>query len=290
MSKTKQLLVICGPTASGKTDWAIRISQHLGAPIISADSRQFYREMTIGTAKPSMAQLAAAPHHFIDNLSIHDTYTAGMYADEVLSLLEALYRVHDVVILVGGSGLFIRGVCEGFDSFETDTTAVMPEQMQALPDMTMPQMLAALAELDPIYYALVDRHNPRRLQRALAVIYTTGQPYSMQRTATVAQRPFEIHKIGVDIDRAVLCSRIEHRVDQMMQSGLLAEAEALYPFKHLIPLQTVGYQELFEYIDGLHTLDHAVMLIKQHTRQYAKRQMTWFKKDTGVLWIKGWVD
>lgn len=278
----KTLLVICGPTAIGKTALAIEVARRLQTEIISADSRQFYREMSIGTAKPTSAELAEVPHHFINNLSIHDHYTAGMYEKEVLPLLDQLFAKHDIVVMVGGSGLFIKAVCEGFDDFQNDViTDEVKEKVRAL---TLEQMQQEVARLDAAFYAVVDKQNPRRLQRALEVIYGTGRKYSEQRSGAKTERPFSILKVGLELERSALNDRINHRVDQMLTDGLWAEAETLYPYKHLQPLQTVGYQEIFDAIDGKTTREQAIELIKQNTRQYAKRQMTWFKKDGEVRW------
>lgn len=278
----KTLLVICGPTAIGKTALAIEVAKRLQTEIISADSRQFYREMSIGTAKPTAAELAEVQHHFVNNLSIHDHYTAGMYEKEVLALLDQLFEKHHIVVMVGGSGLFIKAVCDGFDDFrDNGITDGVKERVRAL---TLEQMQAEVARLDPAFYAVVDRHNPRRLQRALEVIYGTGRPYSEQRTGEKTERPFSIVKVGLELDRPLLNDRINHRVDQMIADGLWQEAEALYPHRQLQPLQTVGYQEIFDCIDGKLSRDEAIALIKQNTRQYAKRQMTWFKKDSDVRW------
>lgn len=279
----KTLLVICGPTAIGKTALAIDVAKRLNTEIISADSRQFYREMSIGTAKPAAVELAEVPHHFINNLSIHDHYTAGMYEKEVLPLLDELFAKHHIVVMVGGSGLFIKAVCEGFDDFQNDViTDEVKEKVRAL---SLEQMQQEVARLDPAFYAVVDKQNPRRLQRALEVIYGTGRKYSDQRSGAKIERPFSIVKAGLELERSALNDRINHRVDQMLTDGLWAEAEALYPYKHLQPLQTVGYQEIFDAIDGKTTREQAIELIKQNTRQYAKRQMTWFKKDEDVRWF-----
>lgn len=280
--RRKTLLVICGPTAIGKTALAIEVARRLQTEIISADSRQFYREMSIGTAKPSAAELAEVPHHFINNLSIHDHYTAGMYEKDVLPLLDRLFETHPIVVMVGGSGLFIKAVCEGFDDFQNDViTDDVKERVRAL---TLEQMQQEVARLDPAHYAVVDKQNPRRLQRALEVIYGTGRKYSEQRSGEKAERPFSIVKVGLELERPLLNDRINYRVDQMIADGLWAEAESLYPYKHLQPLQTVGYQEIYDAIDGKTTREQAIELIKQNTRQYAKRQMTWFKKDGEVRW------
>jgi tRNA dimethylallyltransferase len=280
----KSLIVICGPTAVGKTSLSIDIAKHFDTEIISADSRQFYREMTIGTAKPTHEQLSEIKHHFINNLSIHDQYTAGMYEREVLSVLEILFATKDVAVMVGGSGLFIRAVCDGFDSFKS---AEAPDEStkEKVRLMTLEQMQAEVEKLDREYYAKVDRQNPRRLQRALEVIYSTGQKYSAQRSGTKAPRAFKIIKLGLELPRAELNARIDQRVDSMMSAGQWAEAEALYQYRYLQPLQTVGYQEIFDSIEGTYDRSAAIHMIKQNTRQYAKRQMTWFRKDTDIRWF-----
>jgi tRNA dimethylallyltransferase len=273
----KNLIVVCGATAVGKTAHAIDLAKTYNTEIISADSRQFYREMSIGTAKPSATELAAVPHHFINNLSIQDSYTAGEYEREALAVLDELFKSRDVVVMVGGSGLFIRAVCEGFDSFDkkVDTTDDIVERVRA---MSIEQMQQALSKLDAAYYATVDKQNPRRLTRALEVIYSTGKKYSEQRTGVKAIRPFHIHRVNMELPRAQLYERINTRVDAMLEAGLWAEAEALYIHRHLQPLKTVGYQEIFECIDGTISRERAIELIKQNTRNYAKRQITWFGK------------
>jgi tRNA dimethylallyltransferase len=280
----KSLIVICGPTAAGKTALAIDVAKHFQTEILSADSRQFYREMTIGTAKPTEQELAAVTHHFINNLSIQDTYTAGDYEKEALIVLDEIFKTHDVALMVGGSGLFIKAVCEGFDTFQKEDAAdeAVIERIKAMP---LADMQVEVAKLDPEYYDKVDKQNPRRLQRALEVIYATGRKYSEQRTGEKVERDFNIIKIGVELSREQLYERINHRVDEMMAAGQWQEAEALYPYRHLQPLQTVGYQEIFDAIDGKLTKAEAIEKIKQNTRRYAKRQMTWFKKDKEIMWF-----
>ena len=281
----KTLIVICGPTAGGKTALAIEVAKHFKTQILSADSRQFYREMNIGTAKPSAEELAVVPHHFINNLSIQDTYTAGDYEREALAVLDKLFETHDVAVMVGGSGLFIKAVCEGFDSFkkeENDEDESIIEKIKAMP---LAEMQAEVARLDPEYYEKVDRNNPRRLQRALEVIYTTGRKYSEQRTGEKVARNFNIIKIGLELPRETLYERINHRVDEMMKEGQWDEATVLYPYRQLQPLQTVGYQEIFDSIYGKLSKAEAIEKIKQNTRNYAKRQMTWFKKDKEIQWV-----
>ena len=285
ISSSKKLIVICGPTAVGKTAYAIELAKQYNTEILSADSRQFYREMSIGTAKPTASELAAVPHHFINNLGIHDSFTAGDYEREALALLGSLFLTKDVVILVGGSGLFIRAVCEGFDSFDTAKESVSEETMAKIRQLSLLQMQEELMQLDAAYYEVVDKQNPRRLQRALEVIYTTGKKYSEQRSGSFSPRPFAIQKIGLELPRELLYAQINKRVDTMLANGLWAEAKALYPFRHLQPLQTVGYQEIFDCIDGKMTEAQAIEKIKQNTRNYAKRQMTWFKKDKTIDWL-----
>ena len=275
--------MICGPTAVGKTAIAIQLAKQLSTEIISADSRQFYREMSIGTAKPTKEELAEVKHHFINNLSIQDNYTAGDYEKEALKVLEKIFETHDTVVMVGGSGLFIKAVCEGFDDFQANE--IDEETIKKIKEMPLEALQTEVARLDPEYYEKVDRLNPRRLQRALEVIYTTGRKYSEQRKGGKAKRDFNIVKLGLELPREQLYERINHRVDEMIKSGLWKEATALYPYRHLQPLQTVGYQEVFDSIDGKLTKAEAIEKIKQNSRYYAKRQMTWFKKDKEIRWI-----
>ena len=281
----KSLIVICGPTAVGKTAVAIQIAKHFNTEILSADSRQFYREMSIGTAKPSKEELAEVKHHFVNNLGIRDTFTAGEYERQALKVLDKIFESKDVAVMVGGSGLFIRALCEGFDDFKKEISETDKAIIEQIKQMPIEEMQAEVAKLDPEYYEKVDRSNPRRLQRALEVIYTTGKKYSEQRTGEKAQRDFNIIKIGLELPRAELYARINHRVDEMLKAGQWEEATALYPFRALQPLQTVGYQEIFDCIDGKLTKPEAIEKIKQNTRNYAKRQMTWFKRDEEVKWI-----
>ena len=283
----KCLVVICGPTAAGKTALAIEVANHFRTEIISADSRQFYKEMNIGTAKPNPDELAAVQHHFIDILSIHDSYTAGVYERDTLTALDKIFASQDIAVMVGGSGLFIKAICDGFDNFADDDNEVTEDIKIRIRAMSLSEMQMEVSKLDPEYFAKVDRHNPRRLQRALQVIYTTGRPYSMNRTGKKTERPFDIIKIGLRIPREHLYQRINSRVDTMIKNGLVEEVADLYPFKHLQPLHTVGYQELFDYMEGRYSLPVAIEKIKQNTRHYAKRQMTWFNKDSEVIWRWG---
>ena len=282
---TKYLIVVAGPTAVGKTSLAIDLAKHYNTEIISADSRQFYREMNIGTAKPSSAELAEVTHHFINNISIHTkNYSAGKYEHEVIEFLDDYFKTKNIAVMVGGSGLFINAVCSGFDNFENTDFKQQLTARTFLNGKDLPWLQQELERTDPEYYAEVDKKNPVRLIRALEVIFTTGKKYSEQRIGKKAERNFTPIKIGLNLEREKLYQRINQRVDDMMAAGLLEEAKDLYTFKKLHTLNTVGYTELFDYIEDKLTLEQAVELIKQNTRNYAKRQLTWFKKDKGIFW------
>ena len=281
----KTFIVIAGPTASGKTAFSIALAKALNTVIISADSRQFYKEMSIGTAAPTLEELLQVKHYFVHNISIEDKYDVADYEHEVLQLLDELFKTHDHIVMTGGSGLFIDSVCNGIDVMPD----VKPEVRQKVETMLKESGIDALSkelqQLDPEYFAIVDRHNPRRLQRALEVCYQTGLPFSSFRTGETVRRDFEIKKFALLWDRQELVDRIDRRVDLMMQQGLLEEAMALYPKRQLNALNTVGYKELFAFFDGDCSLDEAVEQIKIHTRQYAKRQMTWLRRDHSYRWI-----
>ncbi len=277
----KRLIVITGPTGSGKTDLSIAVASRLCVPIISADSRQVFEGMAIGTAQPTPKQLAAVPHYFIASHEITEHYTCGRYAEEALAILETLFKDYDTVVAVGGSGLYIDALCEGVDELpEYD-----PELRARLQEIPLEELLEQLIELDPVYYEQVDRRNPQRVVRAVEVCLQTGRPYSDQRTGKRAVRGFDVVKIGVEMPREILYDRINRRVDAMIEAGLEAEARTLYPYRTLNALQTVGYRELFDYLDGLITRDEAVELIKRNSRRYAKRQMTWLRRDESVVWF-----
>ena len=286
-SNLKHLIVVCGPTAIGKTSLAIELAKQYQSEIISADSRQFYKEMNIGTAKPTEEQLAEVPHHFINNVSIHNkSYSAGKYEYEVLEFLEKYFQEKEVAVMVGGSGLFINAVCSGFDKFEKEDDSQLWITRRFLNEKNLEWLQAEVERLDPEYFAIVDKKNPMRLKRALEIIYTTGKKYSEQRIGKKTERPFNIIKIGLSLPREILNERINNRVDQMMNQGLLEEVKQLYLHKKLHSLNTVGYTELFDFIEDKISLEDAVALIKQNTRNYAKRQMTWFKKDDGIKWFQ----
>ncbi len=275
----KKLLVIGGATATGKTALAIHLARHFQTSILSADSRQFYREMNIGTAKPSPAELAASPHYFIDSHSVVDDYSVGDFERDALAVLEKIFLEKDVAILVGGSGLYLRAVCEGLDKFpeitaETRKTVETGEKTGGLP-----WLQRELEQRDPRHFAKIDQQNPARLRRALEVCFETEQPYSafLQQSQKQA-RPFQPIYILLDLPRPVLYARIEARVDGMIAAGLEEEARALLRYRHRPPLSTVGYEEFFDFFDGKVSREEAIAKIKQHSRNYAKRQVTWFAK------------
>jgi tRNA dimethylallyltransferase len=283
---TKTLLVVAGPTAIGKTAFAIELAKRYYTEIVSADSRQFYREMAIGTAKPSLTELSDAKHHFINSHSIFDTFTAGDYEKEALNLLNQLFIEHDLVVLVGGSGLFIKAVCEGFDEFPDIAPAIRNKLNEEFVANGLAPLQERLKQTDPSYFNTVDCNNPQRVIRALEVIESTGIPYSSFRKANAKERPFNIIKLGLNLSREHLYQRINQRVDNMMTDGLLEEVKQLLPYQHLNPLNTVGYTELFDFLAGKQTLEEAISLIKQNTRRFAKRQLTWFRKDEQIVWLK----
>ena len=277
----KTLIVIAGPTASGKTAYSIELAKALNTVILSADSRQFYKEMSIGTAAPTEQEQSQVRHYFVHHISIEDKYDVADYERDALQLLDELFKTHDAVVMTGGSGLFIDAVCNGIDAMPD----IEPEIRQKVEKLLQEGGLKALQDevqhLDPEYFAIVDQQNPRRLQRALEVCYQTGKTFTSFRSGNAVKRDFEIKKYALLWERQALIERIDRRVDLMMEQGLLEEAKALYPKRHLNALNTVGYKELFSYFDGDCTLAEAVELIKIHTRQYAKRQMTWLRKDNG---------
>lgn len=280
------LIVIAGPTAIGKTNLAITLAQRLDTIILSSDSRQFYRQTSIGTAKPSNDELTAAPHYFINSLDITDNYNVGSFERDALQLLDTQFKQHQSVIMVGGSGLYIRAVCEGLDEFPEVPTTIRATINHHYQTEGITYLQTNLQQLDPNYYAVVDTNNPQRMIRALEVCMGTNKPFSSFLVRNANSRPFKCIKIALDTNRATLYNRINKRVDDMMAMGLEAEARNLYPFKQLNALQTVGYQELFSYFDGSISLTQAVALIKQNTRRYAKRQLTWLRKDPEFLWFE----
>lgn len=280
------LIVVVGPTGSGKTDLAVELARAYGTEIISTDSRQFYRHMAIGTAQPDEGQLRAVVHHLIADREPTDEFSAGAYEREALQRLEQVFATHDVAVAVGGSGLYIDALCNGFDALPCDTSEVRAQLMQRLADEGLESLVDELRERDEPFWEVVDRHNPARVIRALEVCIASGKPYSEQRTAPRHPRPFEVVKIGLDWPREELYERINLRVEKMMEAGLEQEARELLPLRHLNALQTVGYKEMFEYFDGSISREEAVELIKRNSRRYAKRQMTWFRRDSSIHWVE----
>ena len=281
----KRLLVVVGPTGSGKTDLGIRLALHYGAPILSTDSRQVYRGMPIGTAQPSVDQLQAVEHHFIASHDLTDNLNCGEYEVQALARLEELFADYDWVVAVGGSGLYVRALCEGMDDLPQADEPLRRELVHRLAEEGLGALAEELRELDPEYCRTADLNNPARVMRALEVCLQTHMPYSRQRTGERRPRPFEIVKIGIDLPRDVLYDRINRRVDRMLADGLEAEARALYPYRELNALKTVGYREFFDYFDGRIGYDEAVELIKRNSRRYAKRQLTWFRRDSEIRWF-----
>ena len=280
------LRIILGPTAVGKTDYAIAEAQAVGSPVVSSDSRQLFREMRIGTARPDDAQLAAVPHYFIADRSVRDGCTAGQYELEALALLERLFQDHDVVVMAGGSGLYIDALCNGLDDFPPADPALRADLSRRLREEGVASLRAELRLLDPESYATLDPANGQRIVRALEVTIGTGRKFSSFKTRPEKPRPFTIEKIGLTRPRPELYARIDARVDQMMSEGLLEEARGLLPLRDLPALNTVGYKELFGYFDGAYDLAEAVRLIKRNTRHYAKKQLTWWARDPSIRWIE----
>lgn len=280
------LIVICGPTASGKTKAAIEVAKAFDAEIISADSRQFYREIPIGTAAPNKDELSEIKHHFVGFLSVEDTYNVSDYESDVIKFLNEYFKRKKTAVMVGGSGLFIDAVCNGLDEMPDVDASVREKVTRLFDEGGIVKLQTELARLDPDFFAVVDKNNPRRLQRALEVSLQTGLPYSSFRTEKKVHRDFNIVKLAIRCERNILIDRINKRVDEMMETGLLNEAKMMFPKRHLNSLNTVGYKELFEYFDGKISLEEAVEKIKTSTRQYAKRQMTWLRKKTDCQWFE----
>ena len=272
----KRLIVIVGPTAIGKTAAAIKLAQELHTEIVSCDSRQFYNELNIGVARPSPDELAAATHHFIACRSVTNPYNVFDYEHDALNLLDQLFQKHDTVIAVGGSGLYVNALCNGINIMPDPAPGLRERLSAKIANGELDELLAELQRLDPDYYAVVDRRNPIRIQRALEVSITSGRPYSELIGKPLPERPFEIEKRVMRCERDTLRERIYTRVDKMMEQGLLEEVESLKEYRHLNTLNTVGYKELFSYLDGKCSLEQAIIDIKNHTWQYAKKQMTWF--------------
>jgi tRNA dimethylallyltransferase len=285
MNSFPTLIVVAGPTAVGKTAAAIKLAQHFNTVVVSADSRQFFREMSIGTAKPDSEELAAAKHYFINSHSITESFSVGDFEKQGLALLDELFKTYDKVIMAGGSGLYIKAICEGFDDLPVADISVRDKLNHQLEEEGIAPLQEKLKQADPDYYTQVDLNNPQRIIRALEVFETTGKPFSSFRNATISKRPFNIIKLALDMPREKLYERINLRVDLMVKQGLIDEVAALLPYRELNALNTVGYTELFDHFDGKISLDEALLLIKQNTRRFAKRQLTWFRKDKDFIWF-----
>ncbi|MBN8578551.1 MAG: tRNA (adenosine(37)-N6)-dimethylallyltransferase MiaA [Cytophagales bacterium] len=281
----KKLIVIVGPTAVGKTALAIRLAQHCATEIISADSRQIYRELEIGTAKPSAEELNLVPHHFINSHSLHQAYDAGAYGQDALTLINSLFEKYDTLILCGGSGLYVRAVLEGFDAMPPVPEGLREQINKEYEANGLSWLQAQVKQADPSYFEVVDIQNPHRLIRALELHRASQKPVHELRRQKKLEHPFQVVKVGLELAREELYTRIDTRMDTMLAAGLFAEAEKFYPLRDLNALQTVGYREIFGFMDGLYDKAEAIRLLKQNSRHYAKRQLTWFKKDTNTKWF-----
>lgn len=282
----KYLIVLLGPTAIGKTSWAIEIAKYFNTEIVSADSRQFYREMAIGTAVPSPEELEAVPHHFIHHKSIHDVYSVGAWVEEAETTIETLFKHRDVVVLTGGSNLYINALLYGLDDFPEVDPEIRNQLNKEFEVQGIGVLQQQLRARDPVYFEQVDQENPHRLIRALEICIGSGKPYSSFLGKKEEKRPYNILLLGLEMEREMLYNRINLRVDEMIKNGLVREAQELLDYRHLNALQTVGYREIFLYFDGKITLEEAVAAIKTNSRRYAKRQLTWLRKMEGVHWFE----
>ncbi|MCQ4915089.1 tRNA (adenosine(37)-N6)-dimethylallyltransferase MiaA [Bacteroides nordii] len=279
------LIVLIGPTGVGKTELSLRLAEHFHTSIVSADSRQLYADLKIGTAAPTSEQLNRVPHYLVGTLKLTDYYSAARYEEEALTTLDNLFRQHDTVILTGGSMMYIDAICKGIDDIPTVDTETRELMLQRYETEGLEKLCAELKLLDPEYYRIVDLKNPKRVIHALEICYMTGKTYTSFRTQQKKQRPFRIIKVGLTRDRAELYDRINRRVDIMIEEGLLEEARSVYPYRTLNSLNTVGYKEMFNYLDGTWELPFAIEKIKQNSRIYSRKQMTWFKRDEEIQWF-----
>jgi len=284
-SSKKTLITIVGPTAIGKTSLSILIASHFKTEIISCDSRQFYKEMTLGTAVPEKEELAAVPHHFIQNRSVFEDYNVGAFERDALNVLDRLFKKHNIVVMVGGSGLYVKAVLEGLDDFPKIDPSIRLELKQVLKTEGIIPLQNQLKKLDIITYNTIDKDNPQRVIRALEICIGTNLPYSSYTRNSKKKRKFNSIIIGLSGEREKIYERINRRVDQMLENGLIDEAQKLYPNKELNALQTVGYKEIFSFFEEKITKDEAIQEIKKNTRRFAKRQLTWFKKDSNIYWF-----
>ena len=286
VSLNKTLIVILGPTAIGKTDVAVKLAKHFHTDIISADSRQFYKDIQIGTAKPLPEEMEGVRHHFIDTLELHENYNVYEYEKDVLVLLEDLFKEHNIVLMTGGSGLYIDAVCNGIDELPDADEVLREELKRKFEEEGIGFLQEEVKRLDPDFYEVVDRNNPNRMMRAIEVCRIMGMPYSKLRKSETRQRDFNILKIGLNTNRERLFDSINLRVDKMIHAGLLDEAKRVYQFREFNSLNTVGYKELFMYLDGKESLEWAIEKVKTNTRRYAKRQLTWFNNDKDIRWFE----
>ena len=282
---TKTLVVILGPTGVGKTDTCIKVAKHFNVPIINADSRQIFMELPIGTAAPTQTQQQDVKHYFVGNHHIEDYYSASMFEQDALQLIDQLFASNDLALMSGGSMMYIDAVCNGIDDIPTVDDNTRQWMKQRLEHEGLPALVEELKGLDPEHYNFVDKNNPRRVVHALEICHMTGKTYTSFRTNKIKQRPFNIVKIGLNLPREELYQRINQRVLNMMQEGLEEEARKVYPKRQFNSLSTVGYRELFEYFDGLCTLEEAITKIQSNTRRYMRKQLTWFKKDDKIQWF-----
>ncbi len=281
----KWLISIVGPTGIGKTSLAIKLAQYFETEIISADSRQFFKEMAIGTAVPSKEELGSVKHHFIQNISIFDEYSVGDFERDAITLLRELFNKKNIVVMVGGSGLYIDAIIKGLDKFPEVDPNIRTELNKLLEEQGITVLQEQLSNLDPVYFNKVDTENPHRLIRALEICLGTGKPFSSYLNQNKVKRDFKTISIGIDAERKIIYDRINQRVDLMVEAGLVEEVRTLEPQKSLNALQTVGYRELFKYFEGDWTLNFAISEIKKNTRRFAKRQLTWFKKNENTIWV-----
>lgn len=285
MNSKPTLIVLIGPTGIGKTDLSLNIAEHYNTEIISADSRQLYANLKIGTAAPTPEQLARVKHHFVGTLQLTDYYSAAQYEAEVMKKLDELFKKHSVIVLTGGSMMYVDAVCKGIDDIPTVDEETRKTLMQHYENVGLERLCAELKILDPEYYDIVDKKNPKRVIHALEICYMTGQTYTSFRTSQTKERPFNIIKVGLRREREELYARINKRVDIMMEDGLLEEAKSVYQYKDLNSLNTVGYKEMFKYLDGEWELPFAIEKIKQNSRIYSRKQVTWFKRDNDITWF-----
>ncbi|MCD8317804.1 MAG: tRNA (adenosine(37)-N6)-dimethylallyltransferase MiaA [Paraprevotella sp.] len=293
-----KLIVLIGPTGVGKTELSLSLAEFLHTPIVNADSRQIYRDLLIGTAAPTPAQCQRVEHHFVGILGLTDYYSAAQYETDVLAFLDKLYTQQPYALMTGGSMMYIDAVCKGIDDIPTVDEETRRMMLERYEEVGLDHLCKELKLLDPAYYATVDLKNPKRVIHALEICYMTGKPYSFFRTSQIKSRPFDILKIGLQREREELYARINQRVEDMIEQGLIEEARRVYPYRHTNALNTVGYKEIFNYIDGIGDLETAIEKIKQNTRIYSRKQMTWFRKDNSIRWfhpdetdeIKKWIE